>query len=84
MIEESLKLREHEEKGVSEYTEVGWEGEADELVLFMLISGCQCIGEDEQFAMLDPSVTKIGISFRAHKKYKSLIQVLYISGPKKQ
>lgn len=72
-IDQSLKIRDHEEKGVSEYTEIGWEGQPEELVLFMLISGCQCIGENDKYVLLDPKVTKIGISFRPHKKYKSLI-----------
>jgi hypothetical protein len=50
-----------------EHTEISWEGNLDEFVLFMLIEACQCAAsDDEVIAMLDPNVTKIGISYRPH------------------
>jgi hypothetical protein len=49
-----------------EHTEISWEGNLDELVLFMLIEACQCATSDEEIAMLDPKVTKIGISYKPH------------------
>ena len=63
-----------------EHTEISWEGNLDELVLFMLIEACQsAANEDEVIAMLDPNVTKIGLSFRPHAQFKSILQVLYLS-----
>ena len=61
-----------------EYSEIGWEGPTDELAMFILIGGCQCVAESECLPMLDPVVNKIGISFRSHKKFKSVLQILYL------
>ncbi|CDW75664.1 UNKNOWN [Stylonychia lemnae] len=69
------------EEPVYEYTEIGWEGSADELVLFILIGGCQCSGGDEPFPLIDEKVTRIGLSFKGHKSLKSSLQLLYLEGP---
>jgi hypothetical protein len=66
---------------IYEHTEIGFEGSPEELALFILVAGCQCIGDDEELPMLNEKVTKIGISFRAHPKFKSTLQILYISSP---
>jgi hypothetical protein len=50
-----------------EHTELSWEGNLDELAFLMLIEACQCATSDEEdVAILDPKVTKIGISYRSH------------------
>jgi hypothetical protein len=54
------------EEPVYEYTEIGWEGEVQELALFIFIAGCQCHGEESTQPIIDETVNKIGISFRAH------------------
>lgn len=67
-----------------EYSEIGWEGPTDELVFFILIGGCQCVADDETLPLIDERVTKIGISFVSHRKYKSILQILYITKDKQQ
>ena len=67
-----------QEEILFEYSEIGWTGTADEMVLMMIVAGFQCIGEKEQLPMLDSRITKMGLSFRNHRKYKSVLQVLYI------
>ncbi len=64
-----------------EQSEIGWEGPADELAIYMLIGVCQCIGEGDCHPMLDPNVVRIGLSFRSHKKFKSVLQILYLKQP---
>ena len=61
-----------------EYSEIGWEGTADELALFILIGGCQCSGPEESMPLLDSKITKIAFSFRPHKSLKSSLQLLYL------
>ena len=61
-----------------EHTELGWDGNLDELALFMLVENFQCYGEDEPLPIFDPRVTKLGLSFRAHPKFKSVLHILYL------
>jgi len=61
-----------------EYSEIGWEGTAEELGLFILIGGCQCSGSDESMPLLDAKISKIAFSFRPHKTLKSSLQLLYL------
>eukprot|EP00347_Sterkiella_histriomuscorum_P021154 403335044 len=63
---------------IYEYSEIGWEGTADELALFLLIGGCQCAGMEEKMPLLDEKISKIGLSFNSHKSLKSVFQILYI------
>ena len=58
---------------VNEYTEIGWEGPTDELALFMLIGGCYYTSDHDSLPIIDPLITKIGISFISDKKYKSIL-----------
>ena len=44
----------------------------------ILVGGCQCVNEKEALPMLDSRVTRMGISFRSHKKFKSVLQILYL------
>jgi hypothetical protein len=63
-----------------EHTELSWEGNLDELVFLMLIESCQCAtSDDEDVAILDPKVTKIGISYRSHPSFKNVLQVLFLT-----
>eukprot|EP00347_Sterkiella_histriomuscorum_P009358 403341522 len=68
----------YKDEPVYEYTEIGWEGTAEELALFILIGGCQCSGDDSM-PMIDRKVTSIGVSFRAHRTLKSSLQLIYLS-----
>jgi len=68
----------YKEDPVYEYTEIGWEGTADELALFILIGGCQCSGMEGVMPMLDKDVHRLGLSFRSHKTLKSSLQLLYL------
>lgn len=61
-----------------EYSEIGWEGSAEELALFILIGGCQCSGPEESMPLLDSKITKVAFSFRGHKSLKSSLQLLYL------
>ncbi len=67
-----------EEKPIQEHTEIGWEGPMDELAFFILIEGCQCVSEEEDLPMISSKINKIGISFRPHPKFKSVLALLYI------
>lgn len=44
---ESPKRRLNLDEPFYEYSEIGWEGKAEELAIFILIGGCQCSGLDE-------------------------------------
>ena len=57
---ESLNNTDHP---LYEHTELGWDGNLDELVLFMLVEACQY---NQEIPIFDEKVTKIGLSFRAH------------------
>jgi hypothetical protein len=63
----------NKEEPVQEHTEIGWEHSTDELALFILIEGCQCVSEEEELPMLNDKVNKIGISFKAHPSFKSVL-----------
>ena len=63
----------HGEYPVHEHTELGWDGSLDELALFMLIESCQCVGEEEELPILDEGINRIGISYRPHPQYKSVL-----------
>jgi hypothetical protein len=73
---ETLNITDHP---LYEHTELGWEGTLDELVLFMLVESCSYHSEDEQIPIFDERVTKIGLSFRAHPTFKSILHILYLS-----
>ncbi len=81
-IKSAMSMANIHEQVLYEYSEIGWEGPTDELAFFILIGGCQCVGDDETLPMLDENVSKIGISFISHKKYKTVLQILYISKEK--
>jgi hypothetical protein len=61
------------EEPIFEYSEIGWEGNPDELALFILVGGCQCAALDEVMPLLDDKVNRVGISFRGHKSLKSAL-----------
>ena len=65
-----------------EHSEIGWDGPTDELVMFMLIGGCQCLGEGDMSPILDPDVKSLGISFQSHRKFKSVFQLLFLKDKK--
>ena len=69
------------DKAEYENTQIGWEGTADELALYMLIAECQCAGEDGELPVL-MDLDKVGISFKSHKKFKNVFNILYIESPK--
>ena len=73
---ETLNMTDHP---LYEHTELGWEGTLDELVLFMLVESCQYHSEEEHIPIFDERVTKIGLSFRAHPTFKSILHILYLS-----
>ncbi len=63
-----------------EHTEIGWDaGGLDELALFMLVDNCLDSSDDEQIPIFDPRVTKIGLSFRTHAKFKNILHVIYLA-----
>lgn len=39
-----------------EYSEIGWEGTTDDLVMFILIEECQCISENDNLPFLNPYI----------------------------
>jgi hypothetical protein len=73
---ESLDVTDHP---LHEHTELGWDGNLDELAMFMLVESITCYGEDEQIPIFDERVSKIGLSFRAHPSFKSVLHLLYLS-----
>jgi len=73
---EALDVTDHP---LHEHTELGWDGNLDELAMFMLVESITCYGEDEQIPIFDERVSKLGLSFRAHPTFKSVLHLLYLS-----
>ena len=55
-----------EGKGIDteECTTVGWSGTATEIILFQLVEGFK---NAKTHAILQPKLSKVGLSFKAHK-----------------
>ena len=58
-----------------EFTYVQWEGTAHELVLFNLLMDFENEGKP---SILDDTLIKVGMSFKAHKKVQNVFQIIYI------
>ena len=59
-----------------EFTMVKWEGTALELVLLNLLEDFEKV--NFQAAIIDNKTTKVGMSFKPHKKVENIYQVLYV------
>jgi hypothetical protein len=58
-----------------ECTTVGWSGTAAEFVYFNLVEG---YGREKTHPVLSDKTLKMGCSFKSHKKYENVLQMLYI------
>lgn len=59
-----------------ECTTVGWQGKASDFVYFNLVEGFE---RDKTHPILSDKTMKMGCSFKSHKKYDNVLQILYIS-----
>jgi hypothetical protein len=64
-------------KGVEtdECTQIGWSGSAQELVFFQLIDGFK---NSKTHPIIEHKLTKVGVSFKPHKKHLNVFQILYV------
>jgi hypothetical protein len=64
-------------KGVEteECTSIGWGSNAADYVFFSLVEGFK---NNKNHAILDPKLSKVGVSFKPHKKLLNVFQILYV------
>ena len=74
---EKLKAIVGDEKAPNgvEYTYFQWEGTAHELILLNLLQDYE---KDGKAAILDDTLIKVGMSFKAHKKVQNIFQIIYL------
>lgn len=58
-----------------ECTQLQWTGTAQELIIFNLVEKFQ---RCQNHPILDAKVSKIGLSFKPHRKYENVFQILYV------
>ena len=54
---------------------VQWDGTAHELIIFNMLEEYEQTGKA---SVLDDQTVKVGMSFKAHKKFQNIFQVIYI------
>lgn len=58
-----------------ENTQIGWNGTAQELIIFHLIDGFIA---NKNHPILEHKLSKVGVSFKADKKLLNVFQILYV------
>jgi len=58
-----------------ECTFIGWNGTATELVIGLLVEGFQL---NQCHSLVDDKLIKVGLSFKPHKKFVNVFQILYV------
>ena len=62
-----------------EYTSIGWQGTATDLVILNLV---EVFNKKKQHALLEEKAMKVGTSLKSHKKCGNIFQVLYVKRAK--